>query len=583
MSQSDSQGATQGEAVEEAPWYKTATVYQIYPKSFRDTTGSGTGDLAGVTSSLSYIRQLGAEVIWLTPVYRSPQRDNGYDISDYYNIDPSYGSMADFEHLLNEAHALDLKVVMDMVVNHTSTEHEWFQEARTSRDNPYRDYYIWRDPAPDGGPPTNWESKFGGPAWEFDGTTGQYYLHLFDVSQADLNWENPALRDAVHEMMRWWFRKGVDGFRLDVINLISKDQDFPQAPPETDGRQFYTDGPRIHEFLKEMRQQAFQGDERLTVGEMSSTTVENCVAYTREDSRELAMTFSFHHLKVDYPLGEKWTDARFDLLALKDVISHWQIGMAEGGGWNALFWCNHDQPRVVSRFGDDGPEFRVKSAKMLAAVMHLLQGTPYIYQGEEIGMTNPNFQAISDYRDVESLNIHRTLLEKGIEEPEVLAILGKKSRDNSRTPMQWTSDRHGGFTTGNPWIDTSGNELAVNAAAAVADLNSVYWFYRDLIQLRKSMPLITTGRYELHAREHPAVFAYWRHGKGESLLVLANFYGTDAHLPVPEAAASFRSCVLLLGNEDGGPIRVSDEYRLRPYEVAVLHLSNSDPADRSRL
>lgn len=561
--------------MKDIPWYKSTAVYQIYPRSFKDSTGSGTGDLRGVISALPYIAQLGIEVIWLTPVYESPQRDNGYDISNYHRIDPSFGTMADMERLLQEAHALGLKIVMDLVVNHTSTEHEWFQQSRSSRDNPYRDYYIWRDPAPDGGPPTNWESKFGGNAWSLDGTTGQYYLHLFDVTQADLNWENPKVRQDIYEMIRWWFAKGIDGFRLDVVNLISKDQSFPQAPPGTDGRQFYTDGPRIHEFLKEMTAAAFDA-EHLTVGEMSSTTVEHCIQYTREDSRELAMTFSFHHLKVDYPGGEKWTDARFDLLALKDVLTHWQVGMAEGGGWNALFWCNHDQPRAVSRFGDDSPRYRVKSAKMLGTAMHMLTGTPYVYQGEEIGMTDPGFLSIEDYRDVESVNMYRILRARGMSEQEVLAILRKKSRDNSRTPMQWTAAPHGGFTTGHPWIHTSGNEVEINAEAAVADPDSVYWYYARLIELRKTVPIITTGRYELTAREHPSVYAYWRHGDGEALLVVNNFYGEPTTLEVPAEVAAFRSRSVLISNEEAPAQESAGVFQIRPYESFVLHLTDAE-------
>jgi trehalose-6-phosphate hydrolase len=561
-------------SVQDIPWYKRTAVYQIYPRSFKSTDGGPTGDLNGVLSALPYLQQLGIEVIWLTPVYESPQRDNGYDISDYRKIDPSFGTMEDMEHLLEQAHALGLKIVMDLVVNHTSTEHEWFQQSRSSRDNPYRDYYYWRDPAPDGGPPTNWESKFGGNAWAYDGTTGQYYLHLFDVTQADLNWENPKVREDIYEMIRWWFAKGIDGFRLDVINLISKDQSFPQAPPGTDGRQFYTDGPRIHEFLKEMRAAAFD-DDHLTVGEMSSTTVEHCVGYTREDSRELAMTFSFHHLKVDYPGGEKWSDARFDLLALKDVLTHWQVGMAEGGGWNALFWCNHDQPRAVSRFGDDSPQYRVKSAKMLGTAMHMLTGTPYVYQGEEIGMTDPGFLSIEDYRDVESVNMYRILQKRGIHERDVLEILRKKSRDNSRTPMQWTAEPHGGFTSGTPWIHTSGNEDQINAAAAVADPDSVYWYYRRLIDLRKTVPLITTGRYALIAREHPSVYAYWRHGDGEALLVVNNFSGAPTTMEVPPEVSRYRSREVLISNEEAPGQQSAGSFHIRPYESFVFHLTDA--------
>lgn len=553
----------------ELDWKKTAAVYQIYPRSFADSDGDGLGDIPGIISKLDHIAALGCDVIWLTPVYDSPQNDNGYDIRNYHEVYPPFGTMADLEELLEQAHARGIKLVMDMVVNHCSTEHEWFVQARTSRDNPYRDYFIWKDPAPDGGPPTNWVSKFGGNAWEYDEQTGQYYLHLFDVTQADLNWENPKLRAEVYEMMRWWFAKGMDGFRLDVVNLLSKDQSFPQAPEGTDGRQFYTDGPRIHEFLHEMNVEAFRG--KLTVGEMSSTTVEHCVRYTRPENQELDMTFSFHHLKVDYPGGAKWTDAPMDFLALKDILTHWQVGMAEGGGWNAVFWCNHDQPRVVSRFGDDG-EYRVESAKMLGTAVHLLQGTPYVYQGEEFGMTNPHFTSISQYKDVESLNAQRELLEAGKSEAEVMAILDRKSRDNSRTPVQWDDSPHGGFTTGEPWIEVAANYPEVNAAAAVADPDSVFHHYRKLIELRKADPLVTTGRYELLDREHQSVYAYLRRGDGEALLVVNNFYADPVTWQVPAEVGEWADTALVLGNYPD-PEFGDGSVALRPYESLVLRLS----------
>ena len=553
----------------ELDWKKTACVYQIYPRDFADTDVDGLGDIPGIISKLDHIAALGCDVIWLTPVYDSPQNDNGYDIRNYHEVYPPFGTMADLEELLEQAHARGIKLVMDMVVNHCSTEHEWFVQARTSRDNPYRDYFIWKDPAPDGGPPTNWVSKFGGNAWEYDEQTGQYYLHLFDVTQADLNWENPRLRAEVYEMMRWWFAKGMDGFRLDVVNLLSKDQSFPQAPEGTDGRQFYTDGPRIHEYLHEMNVEAFRG--KLTVGEMSSTTVEHCVRYTRPENQELDMTFSFHHLKVDYPGGAKWTDAPMDFLALKDILTHWQVGMADGGGWNAVFWCNHDQPRVVSRFGNDG-EYRVESAKMLGTAVHLLQGTPYVYQGEEFGMTNPHFTSISQYKDVESLNAYRELLDAGKSEAEVLAILDRKSRDNSRTPVQWDDSPHGGFTTGEPWIEVAANYPEVNAAAAVADPDSVFHHYRKLIELRKTEPLVTTGRYELLDRENPAVYAYLRRGDGEALLVVNNFYGDPVTWQVPAEVGEWTDTALVLGNY-ADPEFGDGSVALRPYESVVLRLT----------
>ena len=573
-------GPERAEGMAGISWKKSAVVYQIYPKSFMDTTGNGTGDIAGIISRLDHIRTLGCDVIWLTPIYDSPQRDNGYDIRDYQRIYEPYGTMADVEQLLAEAHSRGIKIVMDMVVNHTSIEHEWFVQSRSSRDNPYRDFYIWRDPLPDGSPPTNWESKFGGNAWAWDATTEQYYLHLFDVSQADLNWENPEVRRRCYEMMRWWFAKGIDGFRLDVVNLLSKDQSFPQAPPGTDGRQFYTDGPRIHEFLNEMNREVFAEGDRLTVGEMSSTSIERCVQYTHPDSHELDMTFSFHHLKVDYPNGQKWTDATFDFLALKDVLSDWQTGMHAGGGWNALFWCNHDQPRVVSRFGDPG-HYRVKSAKMLATVLHLMAGTPYIYQGEELGMTNVEFPSISYYRDVESLNVYEHLRSQGVPEREILAILARKSRDNSRTPMQWTAEKHAGFTTDEePWIPLAPNYEAINAEQAVADPDSVFWHYNALIGLRKTIPLITTGTYELLDRDHPQVFTYLRRGQAEALLVVANFYADPVRVPWPDGlhdAYPHRTVLITNGEAPQEELRDGADdlvgLALRPYEAIAYHLT----------
>ncbi|HOZ59609.1 MAG TPA: alpha,alpha-phosphotrehalase, partial [Nakamurella multipartita] len=467
------------------PWKRTAVIFQIFPLSFQDSDGDGRGDLAGIIRRLDYIRDLGCDVIWLTPIYDSPLHDNGYDIRDYNAINTGLGTMAQFEELLSQVHARDMKLIMDIVVNHTSTEHQWFLDSRSSRSSDHRDFYIWRDPAPDGGPPTNWTSKFGGPSWSYDGTTGQYYLHLFDSTQADLNWENTRVRQACAEMISWWIDKGVDGFRLDVVNLLSKDQSFPMAPPGTDGRQFYTDGPRIHEFLRELHERSFARADLITVGEMSSTSVPACVLYTRPDRREVDMTFSFHHLKVDYPFGEKWTTAPVDVPALKRVLDEWQRGMAAGGGWNALFWCNHDQPRIVSRLGDVG-RYRQASAKTLATLMHLLQGTPYIYQGEELGMANPGYDSIADYRDVESLNAYEWMRRAGTPEPEVLAILAASSRDNGRSPMQWDATVHAGFTSGRPWIPVAADHDTVNAENELADPSSVYWHYRALARLRRS-------------------------------------------------------------------------------------------------
>jgi trehalose-6-phosphate hydrolase len=550
-------------------WWKKAVVYQIYPKSFNDTTGNGTGDIQGIIEKLDYLKELGVDVLWLTPIYKSPQRDNGYDISDYYNIQEEYGTMEDFDQLLLEAHQRGIKIIMDIVINHTSTEHEWFKQAKSSKDNPYRDFYIWKD-GKDGLPPTNWESKFGGSAWQLDETTGQYYLHLFDVTQADLNWENPKVRQALYEMMHFWLKKGVDGFRLDVINLISKDQQFPED--HSDGRKFYTDGPKIHEYLHEMNQEVFSKFDIMTVGEMSSTSIDNCIRYTNPREQELNMTFSFHHLKVDYPNGNKWTKADFDFQALKNILSDWQVEMNKGGGWNALFWCNHDQPRVVSRFGDD-QEFHKESAKMLATTIHMMQGTPYVYQGEEFGMTNPKFDKIEDYRDVESLNMFEILKKEGMSEQEIIEILKQKSRDNSRTPVQWNSSKHAGFTTGTPWIHTAANYQEINAENAMKDTNSVFYHYQELIQLRKEYDVITNGDYELISKDHEAIFAFVRKTENEMLLVINNFYGKATTYTLPEKFEfdGMSKGVLLSNYEDSAPL--AKEIPLRPYESIVYHLT----------
>lgn len=556
------------------PWWKRSVVYQIYPKSFNDTTGNGTGDIQGIIEKLDYLKNLGVDVLWLTPIYDSPQRDNGYDIRDYYKIFEDYGTMEDFDRLLAEAHKRNLKIIMDIVVNHTSTEHEWFVQSRSSKDNPYRDFYIWKDPV-EGGEPTNWVSKFGGSAWKLDEGSGQYYLHLFDVTQADLNWENEEVRQKVYEMMNYWFEKGVDGFRLDVINLISKDQEFLNddgslAPG--DGRKFYTDGPRVHEYMQEMNKKVFSRYDVLTVGEMSSTTIDNCIKYTNPERNELSMTFNFHHLKVDYPNGEKWSVADFDFLKLKDILSTWQIEMHKGGGWNALFWCNHDQPRIVSRYGNDGP-YRVESAKMLATTIHMMQGTPYIYQGEEFGMTNPKFESIDQYRDVESLNMFNLLKEQGLSENEILEILKHKSRDNSRTPVQWNDRNNGGFTTGEPWIPVASNYKEINAEAAVQDRNSIFYHYQKLNQLRKELAVITYGDYELILKDHPEIFAYIRNGEnGEKLLVVNNFYGRETDFVLPEGIdVSGLKADVLISNYDSNPENLSS-FTLRPYESVVFHL-----------
>lgn len=552
-------------------WWRKSTVYQIYPKSFNDTTGNGVGDLQGIIEKLDYLKKLGIDVIWLTPVYASPQNDNGYDISDYFAIHEEYGTMDDFDRLLEETHKRGMKLIMDLVVNHTSTEHAWFQNAKLSRDAKYRDFYIWKESS-EGDVPTNWQSKFGGSAWEWNEATNDYYLHLFDVTQGDLNWENEELRKAVYDMMHFWFEKGIDGFRLDVVNLISKDQRFPNDDGSTapgDGRKFYTDGPRVHEFLHEMNQKVLSKYDSMTVGEMSSTTIEDCIKYTNPERQELSMTFNFHHLKVDYPNGEKWTVADFDFIQLKEILSKWQVRMNEGGGWNALFWCNHDQPRVVSRYGDDG-KYHEKSAKMLAATIHLMQGTPYVYQGEEFGMTNPAFDEIGQYRDVESLNIYNKLKSEGVSEDQIMAILKQKSRDNSRTPVQWNGSGQAGFTTGTPWIEVAKNYPTINAEIAVQDPESIFYFYQKLISLRKEYDIITTGDYTLLTPDDQNVFAYLRDNGKEQLLVVSNFYGKNTEFICPESVVSLEA-TQLVGNYEQKR-QLEKKISLAPYETVAFHL-----------
>lgn len=537
-------------------WRKSA-VYQIYPKSFYSPEGKPTGTLRGVTAKLDYLTELGVDYLWLTPVYASPQRDNGYDVSDYYAIDPSYGTMADFDQLIAEANKRQLSVMMDIVVNHCSTDHMWFQQGRNP-DSPYHDYFIWRDE------PTDWVSKFGGPAWSFDDVAGKYYLHLFDETQADLNWENPALREAVYQMMGFWRDKGVRGFRLDVINLISKDDSFADDPTG-DGRKYYTDGPRVHDYLQEMNQRVFAGHDLMTVGEMSSTTLDHCLRYSNTNEQELKMTFNFHHLKVDYPNGEKWTAAPFDFLELKRILSDWQVGM-QGNAWNAIFWCNHDQPRVVSRFGDD-TVYRIESAKMLATTLHGLQGTPYIYQGEEIGTPNPDFTDLADYRDVETLNAYTEQTTLGETETDILAAIRQKSRDNARTPMQWDASPHAGFSTATPWIPVPENHTSINVEAALADPDSVFYHYKKLIHLRKQYDVLTNGIYRLLTPDDLALWAYERITDEERLLVLSNFYGTTTSFTLPDEWLDHQ--ILIQNYPD--VLETSGQVTLRPYESLMLY------------
>lgn len=541
--------------------WKKSVVYQIYPKSFNDTTGNGQGDINGVIEKLPYLQKLGVDYVWLTPIYESPMNDNGYDISDYYAINPDFGTKEDVEKLLTEAHKLGIKVMLDIVINHTSTSHHWFVESRKSKDNPYRDYYIWKEGTKDE-PPTNWESKFGGNAWEYDEQTESYYLRLFDVSQADLNWENDQLKEEIYEMINYWIDFGVDGFRFDVINLISKGA-FEDS--EEIGKEFYTDGPKVHEYLHELNRKTFGNKDIMTVGEMSSTTIENCIKYTNPERQELNSVFNFHHLKVDYKNGEKWSDMKFDFIELKRILMDWQVNIAKGNGWNAIFWCNHDQPRVVTRFGNDETEAnRVKSAKMLAISLHMLQGTPYIYQGEEIGMTNPKFTSINQYRDIETLNAYRSLRNQGLDEETIMKVIGQKSRDNSRTPVQWTDEENAGFTTGTPWIGIPDNYREINVEAAIKDKNSIFYTYQQLIDIRHKHDIITYGDVEPLYMDHPDLFIYKRKLDNEEWLIVANY--TNDKVEIPEDI-DMEGELIVANNDLNGNM-------LEPFDAFVVNLKS---------
>lgn len=535
-------------------------VYQIYPKSFQDTDGDGFGDLRGVIEHLDYLAELGVDYLWITPFLTSPQYDNGYDIADYRNIDPRYGIMEDFDELVREAAKRGMYLMMDMVLNHTSTKHEWFQKALKG-DPKYRNYYIFKK-GKNGLPPTNWVSKFGGNAWSYLPETDEYYLHLFHVTQADLNWENPEVRQDIYDTVNFWLEKGVKGLRFDVINLISK-PDVYEDDLEGDGHRFYTDGPKIHQYLQELNENTFgKYDDVVTVGEMSSTTLENSIRYSNPESNELSMIFSFHHLKVDYPSGNKWEIEPFRFHDLKKHLFTWQEEMEKGGGWNALFWCNHDQPRIVSRIGNE-KEYRVKSAKCLATAIHGLKGTPYIYQGEEIGMTNAGYTSIDEYMDIESLNYYNILKLQGKSEEEVIRILGAKSRDNSRTPMQWDASENAGFTKGTPWLKVCDRYKEINTESR-HEPDSVFQYYKELVKLRKELPVIQKGSVTPLLREDKEILAYKREYQGKELYVFCNFFDGEVEVPysIPE------DCRSILSNygEEISP----KELVLRPYEAVMF-------------
>ena len=559
-------------------WWKSAVVYQVYPRSFADTNGDGIGDLPGIISKLDYLAELGIDVLWLSPIFKSPQDDNGYGISDYQDIDPMFGTLADVDELIAQAHDRGIKIVMDLVVNHTSDEHPWFVESRSSKNNPKRDWYWWR-PArvgklagEEGAEPTNWRSFFSGSAWQLDEQTNEYFLHLFSKKQPDLNWENPDVRAAVYEMMNWWLDRGIDGFRMDVINLISKvlplrDADSAGTDGFGPGFQFVMNGPRIHEYLKEMYQEVFQGREQLiNVGEMPGATTAEAIRYTNPAEKELDMVFQFDHMSVDTGL-DRYHYTGFDLRALKASLGHWQSEL-QGLGWNSLYWNNHDQPRVVSRFGNDR-EFRLESAKMLGTVLHLLQGTPYVYQGEEIGMTNFPFTSLDQFQDIEARNYAAAAANAPeYNEEELVKALAFASRDNARTPVQWDDSANAGFTSGTPWLAVNPNAGTVNAKQAVEDEDSVFHYYRKLIQLRHELPVIVNGRFELLLEEDERIFAYTRTLDARQLLVLANFSDEEQSVPLDDAEAWAEEDVLI-GNYPVQSAR--SEIVLRPWEARVYY------------
>lgn len=554
----------------EKTWWKESVVYQIYPRSFNDSNGDGIGDIKGIIEKLDYLKNLGIDIIWVSPIYKSPNDDNGYDISDYQDIMDDFGTMEDFDVMLSEIHKRGMKLVMDLVVNHSSDEHKWFVESRKSKDNPYRDYYIWRDPKEDGSEPNNWGSWFGGSAWQFDEATGQYYLHIFSKKQPDLNWDNPEVRKEVFDMMTWWLDKGVDGFRMDVISLISKVPGLPDG--EIEGlygnlSPFCIHGPHVHEYLKEMNQKVLSKYDIMTVGEASGVTIEEAKKYAGYDSGELDTVFQFDHMGLEEPAFGKWGNKRFHLVDLKDVFTRWYQGL-DGKAWNCLFWSNHDQPRGVSRFGNDSDEYRVVSAKMLGTCLHFLQGTPYVYQGEELGMTNVAFESLEDYQDIETINAyHEAVDQLGIEPDLMMDYIHHIGRDNARTPMQWDDSENAGFTTGTPWLKVNPNYKKINAASQVNDPDSVYNYYKKLIALRKEHEIVVYGDYKLLLPDSEEIYAYTRSLNNENLLVVCNFTDHEVSFEVPELFRGDNK-TLMIGNypdaSDCGSV-----WTLRPYEAKV--------------
>ncbi len=553
----------------EKRWWKESVVYQIYPRSFCDSNGDGIGDLNGITGKLDYLKELGIDVIWLSPVYKSPNDDNGYDISDYQAIMDEFGTMEDFDRMLATAHEKGIKIMMDLVVNHTSDEHKWFIESRKSTDNPYRDYYIWRPAKEDGSLPNNWGSCFSGPAWEYDKTTDMYFLHLFSKKQPDLNWDNPAVRQDVFDMMNWWLKKGVDGFRMDVISLISKEPGLPDKETGINGYATFNvsaNGPHVHEYLQEMRQKALNNADTITVGECSGVTLEEAKKYARSDEKELNMVFQFEHMDVDSDeKAGKWTTRKMDLRDLKKILTRWQKGLQDIA-WNSLYWENHDQPRSVSRFGNDSDEYREISAKMLATCIHMMQGTPYVYQGEELGMTNCPFNTLDNFRDLESINAFHELTEQGkMTEEDMMAAISYKGRDNARTPMQWDDSAYAGFSTANPWIMVNPNYTKINAKDQINREDSVFKYYQKLIKLRHESELIVYGTYDLILDDDKDIYAYIRTLGDEKLIVYCNFSENTREVELPE---EFTNGKVLISNYIDA--KVNHKITLRPYEAIVI-------------
>ena len=553
----------------EKKWWKESVVYQIYPKSFKDSNGDGIGDIRGIIQKLDYLKELGVNVLWISPMLESPQDDNGYDISDYRKIYKEYGTMEDYEELLSEAHKRDIRILMDLVVNHTSDEHNWFIESRKSKANPYRDYYIWKDPV-NGKEPNNWGGAFGGSAWEYDPQTQMYYMHLFSKKQPDLNWENEKVRQEVYDMMKFWCDKGIDGFRMDVISMISKDQSFPDGEMNNslygDFGPYCVHGPRIHEFLQEMNREVLSKYDIMTVGETSGVTIEEAQKYAGEARNELNMVFQFEHVENGSGDYGKWTTEKYDFKEFKRIMIKWQEEL-QGKAWNSLFLGNHDQPRSVSRFGNDNPAYRETSAKMLATCLHMMQGTPYVYQGEELGMTNVYFDKLEDYRDIESINFFTELTEAGLMTPEyMMKCLMLRSRDNARTPMQWDDSAQAGFTDGAPWITVTPNYTEINAAQQLEDPNSIFYYYQKLIRLRKEKDIIVYGGFEPLYRDDEQIFAYIRRQDQEKLLTVCNFSDKNAEMEIPE---EFKGAECLITNLDRTVFE--GKIVLKPYEAFVLY------------